>query len=496
MRRGISSLSLSGTLAFSGPIAVYLVTLSPGVDFWDIGEMQTVPYVLGIAHPTGFPLFVLLGFLVSHLVPFATPAVRISLMCAVAVALAAYALFTIVRALVDDERIALAVALAFACGDIVWTRAIRADVHDLALAAIAFALARATDAGLARSPRALAFAALAIGCGIATHPIAALMLPSVLILAWPAIAAAPMRARVGALALAALPSSAYAYVPLRSAYIEARGLDPALALGVRGGAIFDTGSPSMPASFWRYVTGADFSAGGALTSSLSPGGVAHAALFARATIFREYGLVMLAFALVGALVLALTRPRIALAFALVASACAGFAANFAAESDVARYAMPGLWVVAACSGVGAAWLASSLFAGATARARVLAIAPFVVVAAILPMLGAAARDVARVRSVDDARAYATAIASHTVDGSLVVATWTFATPLFYEAYVANAFGTRHVLSGWPTEFRGRYAAWRARYKHVYFVLGASDDVAPFATPRFRSRTWRLSELRR
>src|SRR5262249_28947936 len=41
-------------------------TLLPDVARWDTGEAQTIPFLLGTMHPTGFPAYVLLGWLVSH----------------------------------------------------------------------------------------------------------------------------------------------------------------------------------------------------------------------------------------------------------------------------------------------------------------------------------------------------------------------------------------------------------------------------------------------
>ena len=37
----------------------------PGLGFWDTAELQTVAPILGTAHPTGFPTYVLLGWLAS-----------------------------------------------------------------------------------------------------------------------------------------------------------------------------------------------------------------------------------------------------------------------------------------------------------------------------------------------------------------------------------------------------------------------------------------------
>lgn len=47
--------------------AVYVATLCPTVDFIDAGELATVVTTLGIAHPTGYPLFTLIGWIFAHL---------------------------------------------------------------------------------------------------------------------------------------------------------------------------------------------------------------------------------------------------------------------------------------------------------------------------------------------------------------------------------------------------------------------------------------------
>jgi hypothetical protein len=50
-----------------GAFVIYLVTLSPSVDFIDSGELSTVVATLGIAHPTGYPLYTILGHLFTAL---------------------------------------------------------------------------------------------------------------------------------------------------------------------------------------------------------------------------------------------------------------------------------------------------------------------------------------------------------------------------------------------------------------------------------------------
>jgi hypothetical protein len=49
------------------PFIVYIVTLCPTVNFIDSGELVTACATMGIAHPTGYPLFTLIGWIVAHL---------------------------------------------------------------------------------------------------------------------------------------------------------------------------------------------------------------------------------------------------------------------------------------------------------------------------------------------------------------------------------------------------------------------------------------------
>ena len=63
-------------------LVVYLRTLMPGIAFGDWGEMQTVPHVAGVAHPTGYPSYIILAGL-AELVPIGSVAFRANLFSAV-----------------------------------------------------------------------------------------------------------------------------------------------------------------------------------------------------------------------------------------------------------------------------------------------------------------------------------------------------------------------------------------------------------------------------
>src|SRR6267378_7444594 len=83
----------------------YALTLSPTVAWINFGEdsgdLLAASATLGIPHPTGYPLFVLLGRLATFL-PLGTIAFRINLIAALAGALSVYFLVRLACALAPD----------------------------------------------------------------------------------------------------------------------------------------------------------------------------------------------------------------------------------------------------------------------------------------------------------------------------------------------------------------------------------------------------------
>src|SRR3954447_23231961 len=68
-------------------LALYVRTLLPGMAFDDWGEMQTVPWVLGVPHPTGYPTYVIAAWLFERL-PLGEVAFRANLFSAACMAVA------------------------------------------------------------------------------------------------------------------------------------------------------------------------------------------------------------------------------------------------------------------------------------------------------------------------------------------------------------------------------------------------------------------------
>ncbi len=78
-------------------LAGYVASLAPTVTFWDAGEFIASARILGIPHPPGTPLFVLIAHVWGWLVPFGEYAFRLNLLSALFSAAGAGFLFLIVQ---------------------------------------------------------------------------------------------------------------------------------------------------------------------------------------------------------------------------------------------------------------------------------------------------------------------------------------------------------------------------------------------------------------
>jgi transmembrane protein TMEM260 (protein O-mannosyltransferase) len=117
--------------AFAGLLAalvlvVYIATLAPTTAFWDTSEYIAAAKTLGIPHPPGNPLFVLLAHVFGLLPLAASYAVRINLFAAVTSALSAGLWFLVaerwLRNLVSDRLLRLgAAATGVLVGALSWT---------------------------------------------------------------------------------------------------------------------------------------------------------------------------------------------------------------------------------------------------------------------------------------------------------------------------------------------------------------------------------------
>ena len=198
-------------------LAVYHATLIPTVIDQDSGELVAAAHVLGIPHPTGYPLWALLGRAFDCLPVGGTSAYRVALLSAVSTAAAGAIVAALGAGLAGAVVPGVLAGLAFGLWFPAWSQAVRAEVYGLTALLVALSLAALLKWNRDRSPRSLAWLSFACGFVSMHHRTAMLAVAPALITA--AVLTLPRRARsymaAGALFLA--PFSLYAYLPLRAA---------------------------------------------------------------------------------------------------------------------------------------------------------------------------------------------------------------------------------------------------------------------------------------
>ncbi|MFN2244174.1 MAG: DUF2723 domain-containing protein, partial [Anaerolineae bacterium] len=132
---------LIAVLLGAASFALYAVTLAPTVLAGDGGEFQFVPYLLGVAHPTGYPLYTILGWLWSHLLPVGDVAYRMNLFSAFWASLAVALLYPLTRSLLRQvfpalspsirRLIGVVASITFAVTPTLWSQAVIAEVYGL-----------------------------------------------------------------------------------------------------------------------------------------------------------------------------------------------------------------------------------------------------------------------------------------------------------------------------------------------------------------------------
>ncbi|MDQ2991820.1 MAG: DUF2723 domain-containing protein, partial [Candidatus Eremiobacteraeota bacterium] len=328
-------------LAWLLPFALFLASAYRDVGYWDTGEMDVVPYIAGIAHPTGFPAYIVLGWMVTHALPFGGVAFRMTLISVASLSLTGSLIARFVFERYGNAWAGAVAAWIFATGGVVWAHATKAEVHSFAALAIATTLYCAFRWYRTDETRWFYLGAAAWAIGIATHPVSALLLPGLLVLLIARLHRLSSETLIGAIALAAaIVVAFYAYLPLRSAYVSSHGLDPQRALGLPAGRpFFDYGHPSTLEGFKAEISGSDFDVNGGLRSIFNPMIYAHRGTIYLVALRDEltwFGLALL----VGGIAYAFARDRLGTSTLLLCGALAvPFALGYSDETDIGRYFM-------------------------------------------------------------------------------------------------------------------------------------------------------------
>jgi hypothetical protein len=218
VRARVSPASLAAIASFAIAAVVYYRTLLPGVSFGDWAESELLLSRLGVLHPTGYPLYSLVGRLFS-LIPIASVAWRANALSATSAAAAVGVAVLIAVRLGVRPAIAMAAALALAFTGTIWEEATFSEMNTLHLLLVALLLHRALVWRDERRTRDLLIGALLAGLCVSNHALAISVVPIVILFvlidARREIVAHPLVLVQSLLAFAAglLP---YLFIPLRA----------------------------------------------------------------------------------------------------------------------------------------------------------------------------------------------------------------------------------------------------------------------------------------
>jgi len=239
--------SAGGTAFFV--FVIYMITLAPSMDFIDAGELAAVVHSFGIAHPTGYPLFTILGGLWAKL-PIGDGIYRMNVFSALCGAAGAAILVDTIRLLLalpyrrgvrksrtkkapkSTDEVTLTIAavlgvLLIALSKTWWRTSLSIEVyslHMLLLALVLWSAARVLQASMstkddvALSRRVIVLAAM-LGLSFCNHMSTVFTLPALAVLMIALLIEKRVTAKTlvlaaGAGALMLLP---YIYLPLRAA---------------------------------------------------------------------------------------------------------------------------------------------------------------------------------------------------------------------------------------------------------------------------------------
>lgn len=218
--------------------------ISPYMD--DVGEMQVALNVWGTIHHTGYPLFAILGNLITSVLrgigmDAATAPAIYAMLWGLAALVGFYA---ILNRLTGRAEIAAGCTLLLGLARSIWIHNVIAEVYSMSLAISALLLAIALWPTPKIGRGRVFLLALVGGVGVAHHRLIALLAPGLLLAVWPVLRSEGRRlvaTVVMAVVIGLIGFLPYVYLPFRA----------------RAGADWVYGDPSTLEGFWHEFSGAE-----------------------------------------------------------------------------------------------------------------------------------------------------------------------------------------------------------------------------------------------
>jgi hypothetical protein len=420
-------------------LGLCLWRLMPGLGFWDTAEFQTALPVMGTAHPTGYPSYVLVGWLASILLqPIGEPALRMNVLSAILVAIGSTVTFDLARRLTGSVALGVAAGVGIALTPIVWAVGTHADPHALHFALFAIILwllvrweqarrGNAMDPAVVpaanprRADRLLVAAAIVTGLAVGNHSLTLLLGPGIVLFV---LAVEPAIVRRGRFILANVAAFAIPTVLVRFEMVLRAGW-------LR--APFVYADPSTWSGFWYVTLGAQFH--GWVTDPFADVPDRLGAL-ARMTVgqFGPFGpLILVAF-----VVTAFRQPRYALLTGITLVLTCFFNSIYP-DGAIDRYYIGPALIAWTWLAILAAAFVHALF-GADGLRPSLGRSAAMAIAAVILLVPSLVGFNARAQLVDESTDTAAQDWTHDVLAALapnavVVSWWSYSTPLWYATIV-------------------------------------------------------------
>jgi hypothetical protein len=236
---------LALTVIISG--AVYWATRCPTVELIDSGELALAAKNLGIAHPTGYPLYTLLGRIFAIL-PFGELIFRVNLLSLLFTASATGFLYLLISEFISSdqpgfikEAISSAGALFVGFSPVWWAQGTTNEVYSLNLLLISISIWSLAKFISEKSYRWLVLSLYTLGLSLANHLSAVYLIPGFLYL----IIVTLKKARLGRsfvnrmIMFFVFPGSLYAVLPIRACFKP----------------FLNWGGVNDPYFFYKHITG-------------------------------------------------------------------------------------------------------------------------------------------------------------------------------------------------------------------------------------------------
>lgn len=178
-----------GFIVFLITFIFYNLTLSKTVYYTDVGELASAAYYLGIAHPTGYPLFTILAHLWSYL-PISNSIIHsFNLLAALLVAISSFVIFLIIYEILSNINsnfyrifICVFISLTYSFSLTIWQQSTSIEVYPLQILLFSLIIFFSLKANNNSDIRYWLLTAFLIGLSFTNHLTTLFIIPSTLFL--------------------------------------------------------------------------------------------------------------------------------------------------------------------------------------------------------------------------------------------------------------------------------------------------------------------------